>query len=98
MHDLLRLSLVDLCAALHARRASPVELMEAVLARVDETNGDLNTVVVRRAADACHADARAAEARIARGDARPLEGIPLGVKELEDVAGLVTAEGSFLYE
>src|SRR5262249_56517305 len=32
------------------------------------------------------------------GEGRPLEGIPLGVKELEDVAGLVTAEGSLLFK
>ena len=36
----------------------------------------------------------AADLRIARGEARPLEGIPLGVKDLEDAAGLVTSEGS----
>ncbi len=98
MHELLRMTLVELCDALRARRASPVELMEAVFARLDEANPDLNAVVVRRDPEACLADARAAEQRLARGDGRPLEGIPLGVKELEDVAGLVTAEGSLLFK
>ena len=45
--DQLRLPLVDLCATLRERRASPVELMQAVLTRIDETNGDLNAVVER---------------------------------------------------
>ena len=98
MDELLNLPLVDLCAALRARRASPVELMQAVLARIDEANPDLNAVCARREPEACLADARAAEHRILSGDARPLEGIPLAVKELEDVAGLVTAEGSLLFK
>ena len=46
--ELLTLTLVELCDALRARRASPVELMHAVLARIDETNGDLNAVCSRR--------------------------------------------------
>ena len=39
-------------------------------------------------------EARTAEARYGSGDARPLEGIPLGVKDLEDVAGMATTYGS----
>src|SRR5262245_42327802 len=97
MNELLTLSLVDLNARLRARKASPVELMEAVLARIDATHTDLNAVVVRRPAEVCLAEAREAEKRIARGDARPLEGIPLGVKELEPVAGLTWTECSPLF-
>ena len=37
-HDLLGLTLVELTETLRARKASPVELMEAVLARIDETH------------------------------------------------------------
>lgn len=98
MHDLLTLTLTELRDRLHARNASPVELMQAVLARIDETNQDLNAVCSRRDPDACLADARAAEARIARGEARPLEGIPLGVKELEEAAGLPHTEASMLFK
>src|SRR5262245_31031490 len=68
--------------------------MDAVLARIDEANPDLNPVVAMRDRDALRADARAAGERIARGEARPLEGIPLGVKDLEDAEGLVTSQGS----
>lgn len=97
MHELLTLTLTELRDRLHGRRASPVELMQAVLARIDETNGDLNAVCSRREPDACLADARAAEARLKRGEGRPLEGIPLGVKELEDAEGLPSTQGSMLY-
>src|SRR5262245_13079905 len=97
MHELLSLTLVELTERLRARQASPVELMEAVLARIDETHGALNAVVVRRDPAACLSEARAAEQRIARGEMRPLEGIPLGVKELEPVAGLPWSECSPLF-
>jgi len=94
MHKLLELTLVELTETLRTRKASPVELMDAVLARIDATHADLNAVVAMRDRDALRRDARAAEERIGRGDARPLEGIPLGVKDLEDAAGLVTSQGS----
>ncbi|HZP40247.1 MAG TPA: amidase [Candidatus Binatia bacterium] len=93
-HPLLDTTLTELTATLRRREASPTELMEAVLDRIDATHADLNAVVALHDRDALLDDARAAEARIARGEARPLEGVPFGVKDLEDAAGLVTSEGS----
>jgi aspartyl-tRNA(Asn)/glutamyl-tRNA(Gln) amidotransferase subunit A len=97
MNELLTLSLIDLVDRLRQRTASPVELMEAVLARIDETHADLNAVVIRRDPEACLAEAKLAEERIARGEGRPLEGVPLGVKELEPVAGMEWTECSPLF-
>ena len=82
MNELLSLPLTELAARLRERKASPVELMEAVLARIDATNADLNAFVALHPREKLIAAARAAEARLARGEARPLEGIPLGVKDL----------------
>jgi len=98
MHELLQLTLVELTETLRRKQASPVELMKAVIARVDETHETLNAVVSRRDTDELLADARTAEARITSGTGRPLEGVPLGVKDLEDVAGMVTSHGSRLYQ
>ena len=97
MNELLTLSLVELTERLRARAVSPVELMETVLSRIDATHDDLNAVVVRRDPALCLAEAREAERRILGGDARPLEGVPLGVKELEPVAGLSWTECSPLF-
>ena len=94
MNDLLTLSLLDLTQAIHSRKASSVELMEAVLARIDETHADLNAVVAMHDRDELMAAARASEKRVVDGQAGPLEGVPLGVKDLEDAAGLVTTHGS----
>jgi Asp-tRNA(Asn)/Glu-tRNA(Gln) amidotransferase A subunit family amidase len=97
MNELLGLSLTDLAARLRERRASPVELMEAVLARIGETNADLNAFVALHPREKLLEAARTAEARIGRGEARALEGIPLGVKDLEDAAGLPNTQGSLLF-
>jgi aspartyl-tRNA(Asn)/glutamyl-tRNA(Gln) amidotransferase subunit A len=97
MNELLTLTLVELVDRLRQRKASPVDLMKAILARIDETHADLNAVVVRRDPEQCLAQARLAEERLARGEGRPLEGIPLGVKELEQVAGLPWTECSPLF-
>ncbi len=90
MEKLLELTLVELTEVLRARKASPIELMEATLRRIDETHGELNAVVKMRDRQVLLEEARAAEQRIMRNEARPLEGIPLGVKDLEDVAGMIT--------
>jgi aspartyl-tRNA(Asn)/glutamyl-tRNA(Gln) amidotransferase subunit A len=97
MNELLALPLTDLAARLRERKASPAELMEAVLARIEATNAELNAFVALHPREKLIAAARAAETRIARGEARPLEGIPLGVKDLEDAAGLPNTQGSLLF-
>ncbi|HEX4478048.1 MAG TPA: amidase [Polyangiaceae bacterium] len=94
MTELRSLTLIELSEALKARRASPVELMRDVLDALDRHNPVLNAVVSMRTRDALLSDAHDAEARIAAGRGRPLEGIPLGVKDLEDAAGLATTHGS----
>lgn len=97
MNELLTLSLTDLATRLAERKCSPVELMEAVLDRIEETHDDLNAFVAQHPREKLVAAARDAEARIGRGEARALEGIPLGVKDLEHAAGLPNTEGSRLY-
>ncbi len=94
MPELLSFTLVELAAALRAKKASPGELLEEVFAALDRENPELNAVVAQRDRDALRRDAQAAEARITAGRAGPLEGIPFGVKDLEDAAGLPTTHGS----
>ena len=86
MNELLTLSLTDLTTRLAERKSSPIELMEAVLDRIEETHDDLNALVAQHPREKLLAAARDAETRIGRGEARALEGIPLGVKDLEDAA------------
>ena len=92
-----RLSLIQLLDLLSAREVSCVELMEATLERIEATHPKLNAIVSQRPREELLADAEAADARRAAGDPRPLEGVPLGVKDLEDVAGMVTSMGSRVF-
>ena len=92
-----RLSLIQLLDLLSAREISCAELMNATLDRIEATHPKLNAVVSQRPREELLADAEAADARRAGGDARPLEGAPLGVKDLEDVAGMVTSMGSRVF-
>jgi aspartyl-tRNA(Asn)/glutamyl-tRNA(Gln) amidotransferase subunit A len=83
----------ELAAMIRNREIKAAELMEATIRRIEQTNPKLNAFCALRADDAL-ADARALDARIARReDVGPLAGLPLGVKDLEDAAGLVTTFG-----
>src|SRR3989304_1249426 len=78
----------ELAEAIQAKELSPVELMEACLERIDQVNPLLNAFIAMRR-DEAMAEARATADRIARGEAvGPLAGLPFGVKELEDAAGV----------
>lgn len=71
---------------------SAVELAEQAIARIEQHDATLNAVCVpdfERALDA----ARAADAARARGDTRPLLGVPMTVKESFHVAGPPTTWG-----
>ena len=84
----------EIAAAVRGRDVSPVEVMDATLARIERVNPRLNAFVALRA-EAAREEARALEGRIARGeDPGPLAGVPFGVKDLEDLAGLPTTHGS----
>lgn len=83
-----------LARAVHRREVSPVELVRTSLDRIAALNPRLNAFVALRA-DAALAEATALERRIvAKEDVGPLAGLPVGVKDLEDVADLPTTFGS----
>lgn len=72
---------------------SALELADAAIARIEARDGPINAVVVRDFERAREA-ARAADARIAAGERAPLLGVPMTVKESNNVAGLPTTWGS----
>ena len=90
MSELHWLSAAEAVRAFAARRLSPVELLTALLARIERLDPTLHAFT-RLDADAAMDAARAAEAEIAAGRVRgPLHGVPVGVKDIIDVAGLPT--------
>lgn len=77
---------------------SPVELMEETLRRIEAVNPQLNAFVSLHSERAMD-EAKALTERLARGeDCGPLAGLPIGVKDLEDVGGMVTSFGSIPYK
>ena len=86
------LSAGQLTEGLRRRRFSSLELTDHLIARIERRDGAINAVVVRDFERAREA-ARAADAALARGDQRPLLGVPMTVKESFNVAGLPTTWG-----
>ena len=99
MTDLHYLSATEALRLFRARELSPVELLDAVIARAEAVEPTVNALC-HTFYDEARAAARAAEDRYAgRGETpRELEGIPLAIKEEEAIEGQPWTQGSLLYE
>jgi Asp-tRNA(Asn)/Glu-tRNA(Gln) amidotransferase A subunit family amidase len=95
--ELCYLSATEALERFRAKTLSPVELMEAVIARAEEVEPKVNAFTFKYY-DEAMAAARKAEARYAKGETRPLEGIPTAIKDESEIAGLPTSNASFLME
>src|SRR5437660_9232318 len=84
---------VELSAALAAKKVSAVELAEDAIARIERHDTKINAICVRDFERGLAA-ARAADAELARGVKKPLLGLPVTVKESNNVAGLPTTWGN----
>ena len=85
---------LSVAAAIRAKEVSPVEVLDACLARVDEVNDKVNAVIWRDD-DQARASARAAADAVARGDELgPFHGVPIPIKDLTPVKGWPTTYGS----
>jgi Asp-tRNA(Asn)/Glu-tRNA(Gln) amidotransferase A subunit family amidase len=87
--------IAELAEAIRARKVSAEELVRASLEKIERENGSLNAVVAVR--EQGLDEARALDRALVKGlDAGPLAGIPMLVKDIEDVAGMRTTFGSLL--
>ena len=95
--DLTQLTIAEAGDEIRAGGISSVELAEAYLGAIAERDDELNAYVeVTR--ERAFADARRADDELAAGkDRGPLHGIPLGLKDLIDTAGITTAGGARVY-
>ncbi|MEO8858142.1 MAG: amidase [Burkholderiaceae bacterium] len=94
MSTLVEQSARELRRLIGTRQLSPVELLDACIARIDAFNPAVNAICgtdFTRAREA----ARSAEDKVMRGEPLgPLHGLPLGVKDLQDTEGLLTTYGN----
>lgn len=88
------LTIAEAASLIAAKQLSPVELTKACLARLHATESTLHSFVLPTE-DRAMADAKAAEAAIMQAGPRgPMHGIPIGLKDIVDSAGIETTCGS----
>lgn len=88
----------ELAALIRRKKVSPVEVMDAVLDRIERVNPKLNAFVTLTA-DQARRDAKAAERALGKRGAKlgPLHGVPFAVKDLVITRGVRTTFGTPLY-
>ena len=95
--DLIYLSATEARALFAAKQLSPLEVLEAQIAQIEARNAAVNCITFTHF-DEAWAAASESERRYARGDARALEGITVGVKDDQSMAGKITTYGSVLFQ
>ncbi|MGA3341574.1 MAG: Asp-tRNA(Asn)/Glu-tRNA(Gln) amidotransferase subunit GatA [Methylocella sp.] len=96
MTGLTELTLAEACSALRQKKCSAVELAQAHIRAIEKARA-LNAFIIETPEKAL-AMARQSDARVGRGEAGPLEGIPLGIKDLYCTEGVQTTAGSHILE
>ncbi len=95
LHDL---SIAELSTLIAARKLSPVDLVEALIRRVEDFDGQTR-VFITPTFDLARQQARSAEAEIAIGKCRgALHGIPFALKDIYDTRGILTSGHSRVFE
>lgn len=98
MHDIFFLSATELAHRIRQRELSPVEVVNAFLARILQLDQHIRAYCTV-AHEAARAAARAAEEAVLRGEVLgPLHGVPVSVKDNMETAGIRTTYGSRVYE
>jgi Asp-tRNA(Asn)/Glu-tRNA(Gln) amidotransferase A subunit family amidase len=92
------MSAIELANRYRTRELSPVEVVDALLARIERLNPRLNAFLTVTADHARQA-AQASEARLLRGESLgQLDGVPFSLKDLEPTKGIRTTYGSKFFE
>ena len=95
--NLYDLSLFEASQGLARKEFTSVELTESVLARQQQTEPKLNSYITVTA-ELARQQAKAADARLQKGEATPLSGIPIGFKDLLCTTGIRTTAASRMLE
>ncbi|WCK54488.1 amidase [Aneurinibacillus sp. Ricciae_BoGa-3] len=96
--DIVRMDLHTLSQHIEEKKLSPVEVVQALLERIEQLNPTLNAVITVCDGEALEA-AKQAEEEISRGNYKgPLHGVPIGLKDLIFTRGVRTTMGSEIYK
>ncbi len=97
MSDLTALTIAEIRKGLAGKAFKARELADAYLAAIDAANPKLNAYIAVTA-DQARASAADSDRRIAAGEARALEGVPLGIKDLFCTRGVHSQAGSHILD
>lgn len=97
MTELVNLNLSDMREGLKAKKFSAVELATAHNSQIEKYNTDLNAFILPTPERAIE-DAKRSDAKIAKGEAGAIEGIPVGVKDLFCTKGVRTTACSHILD
>lgn len=93
MHELVRRSATEVVSLLARREISASEVLEAAIARIEAVDSQVNALPIR-----CFERARERAAKLTRSqDAGLLHGLPVAVKDYNDLAGVRTTYGSPIF-
>lgn len=95
MSDVLEYSAVELVQRYRSGELSPVDVVDASLAQID---ADQTNSVITRCDEQARAAAQASAQRYARGEALPLDGVPLGIKDTIATKGVPTSGADAIYD
>jgi aspartyl-tRNA(Asn)/glutamyl-tRNA(Gln) amidotransferase subunit A len=96
--EICRMTAIQLRKAIKARKLSPVEVMDAVLERIDRINPKINAYCTL-VPESARAEAKKAELKVMNGESLgPLHGVPVSIKDLAFTKGIRTTGGSKIYE
>ena len=94
MKEIIYASATALARAIRHKEVSSTEVVEAHLRRIEEVNPRLNAVVLSTG-DRALAEAREADAALARGEVKgPLHGVPMTIKDALDTEGVISTGGT----
>jgi len=97
MTELTKFTIAEIRAKLAAKEFTALELTEGYLAAIQTANERLNAYITVTA-DKAREMAKASDMRLAQGGARPLEGVPLGIKDLFATEGVHTQACSHILD
>ncbi len=96
-NEICQMNAVELAAQIRAKQLSPVEVIDAVLARMDQLEPHLHAFCTPTP-ELARAEAKRIEQGIVRGDAMgPLAGVPVSIKDLIFTKGIRTVSGCVAY-
>jgi aspartyl-tRNA(Asn)/glutamyl-tRNA(Gln) amidotransferase subunit A len=97
-NEICRMDAVKLAKRIRAKELSPVEVIEAVLTRMEALEPHVHAFCTPTPDLARQEAKRIEKALLAGDDVGPLAGVPVGIKDLVCTAGIRTVSGSFAYE